>query len=100
MSFFVESGEQRPQPPVSSESLETQKLQQVSRFERSVEAVRAAVRRETGREEAIGARAAQTRQRVLDAAERLFASKGYSQVAANEIAASAGVRLPTLYQYF
>lgn len=65
-----------------------------------MEAVRAAVRRETGGPEAIGHRAAQTRQKVLDAADRLFAEKGYSAVAVNEIAVASGVRLPTLYQYF
>ncbi len=85
---------------VTSESLESQKQHHVSRLERSVEAVRSAVRRETGGEEAIGARARQTRQKVLDAAQVLFAERGYSAVAVNEIAAVSGVRLPTLYQYF
>lgn len=85
---------------VSSQSIETQKRLQETRFERSVEAVRAAVRRETGRSEPIGQRAAKTRQRVLDTAEALFAEKGYSAVSVNEIAVSANMRLPTLYQYF
>lgn len=86
--------------PVTSESLESEKRDHLSRLERSVEAVRAAVRRESGGSEAIGHRAAATRQRVLDAAERLFAEKGYSAPSVNEIARAAGVRLPTLYQYF
>jgi AcrR family transcriptional regulator len=86
--------------PVSTRSLESQKRRQLSRFERSVEAVQAAVRRESGGAEAIGQRAARTRQRVLDAAEALFGEKGYSAVAVNEIAVAAEVRLPTLYQYF
>ncbi len=86
--------------PVGSQSLESQKRRELSRFERSVEAVRAAVRRENGREEAIGARAARTRQRVIDAADELFSARGYSSVSVGEIAAAAGVRMPTLYQYF
>lgn len=86
--------------PVTSESLESEKRHHLSRLERSVEAVRAAVRRESGGSEAIGQRAAATRQRVLDAAEQLFAEKGYSAPSVNEIAQRAGVRLPTLYQYF
>jgi AcrR family transcriptional regulator len=85
---------------VISESLESEKRDHLSRLERSVEAVRAAVRRESGGSEAIGQRAAATRQRVLDAAEVLFAEKGYSAPSVNEIARAAGVRLPTLYQYF
>ena len=85
---------------VTSESLESEKRHHLSRLERSVEAVRAAVRRESGGSEAIGHRAAATRQRVLDAAEQLFAEKGYSAPSVNEIARTAGVRLPTLYQYF
>ena len=85
---------------VTSESLEMEKLQHVTRLERSAEAVRAAVRRESGGSEAIGQRAARTRQTVLDAAEQLFDEKGYSAPSVNEIARAAGVRLPTLYQYF
>jgi len=85
---------------VTSDSLESEKVQHLSRFERSVEAVRAAVRRESGGSEAIGQRAARTRQSVLDAAEQLFDEKGYSAPSVNEIARAAGVRLPTLYQYF
>ncbi len=60
---------------VTSESLESQKQHHLSRLERSVEAVRSAVRRETGGEEAIGSRARQTRQKVLDAAQQLFAER-------------------------
>jgi AcrR family transcriptional regulator len=65
-----------------------------------VEAVRAGVRRVNGREEPIGARAARTRGRVLEAADTLFAERGYSPVSVGEIATAAGVRIPTLYQYF
>lgn len=89
-----------PARPVTSESLESEKRHHLSRLERSVAAVRAAVRRESGGSEVIGHRAAATRQRVLDAAERLFNEKGYSAPSVNEIARTAGVRLPTLYQYF
>lgn len=85
---------------MSPESLEVQKQQQLSRFERSVDAVRTAVRREVGGSEAIGVRAARTRKRILDAADGRFAERGYSATSVNEIARSANVRLPTLYQYF
>lgn len=100
MSDFPNEAERYSPPSVNAESLESQKQHHLTRFERSVEAVRAAVRREAGGEEAIGQRAERTRQKVLAAAEELFAYKGYSAVAVNEIALAAGVRLPTLYQYF
>ena len=72
------AGDDYPDRAVTAESIEAQKQQQLSRFERSVDAVRAAVRRESGGPEAIGERAARTRQRILDAADGLFAERGYS----------------------
>lgn len=41
-----------------------------------------------------------TRQRLLEAAERGFASKGYEPTAMNEIAEAAGVGVGTLYHHF
>ena len=94
------TGPGRRARPRAPSSLEVQREQHLSRFERSVEAVQSGVRRVTGREEPIGLRAAQTRERVLTAADALFAEKGYSPVSVGEIANTAGVRMPTLYQYF
>ena len=41
--------------------------------------------------------AAQTRRDILDAALRLFAERGYARTSIAEIAAAAGVAVPTLY---
>lgn len=67
---------------------------------RSIEAVRAAVRRQNGRESPIGPRAQRTRDRLVAAADRLFCERGYNAVSAGDIAAAVGVAEPTLYQYF
>ena len=45
-------------------------------------------------------RAAETRERILDAAARVFAEWGYSQGTTNRIADEATVSIGTLYQYF
>lgn len=75
-------------------------LRQQQRFEKSVEAVRAGVRRANGEEGEIGERAGRTRKRLLVAADEQFCARGYSAVSVNDIAVAAGVRLPTVYQYF
>jgi len=41
-----------------------------------------------------------TRRALLDAAEELFAQRGYEDVTVAEIAAAAGVSVKTLFQYF
>jgi AcrR family transcriptional regulator len=41
-----------------------------------------------------------TAQRILDAAETVFASKGFQGSSLREIAASAGIREPGLYNYY
>lgn len=45
-------------------------------------------------------RAAQTRQRILDAAAHVFAEHGYAAGTTNRIAEQAGVSIGSLYQYF
>ena len=45
-------------------------------------------------------RAAATRQRILDAAARVFADRGYAGGTTNHIAAEAGLSIGSLYQYF
>jgi AcrR family transcriptional regulator len=45
-------------------------------------------------------RAAQTRQRILDAARQLIASKGFAEATFEAIAAQAGVAVPTVYAAF
>ncbi|HWF30365.1 MAG TPA: TetR/AcrR family transcriptional regulator [Mycobacterium sp.] len=45
-------------------------------------------------------RAALTRQRILDAAARVFAEYGYTAGTTNRIAERAGVSIGSLYQYF
>ncbi|OMC56815.1 TetR family transcriptional regulator [Mycobacterium sp. IS-836] len=45
-------------------------------------------------------RAAQTRQRILDAAARVFADHGYTAGTTNRIAECAGISIGSLYQYF
>ncbi|BDB42862.1 putative transcriptional regulator, TetR family protein [Mycobacterium kiyosense] len=45
-------------------------------------------------------RAAQTRQRILDAAAQVFAEYGYSAGTTNRIAERAGMSIGSLYQYF
>ena len=41
-----------------------------------------------------------TKQTILQAAERLFAYKGYDAVGVQEIVTDAGITKPTLYYYF
>ena len=41
-----------------------------------------------------------TAQRILDAAESLFAEKGYSGATLRDVAAAAGIRTPSLYNHF
>ncbi|MEW6730995.1 MAG: helix-turn-helix domain-containing protein [Acidobacteriota bacterium] len=41
-----------------------------------------------------------TRDKILSAAERLFAHKGYEEVTSHEIAATAGVAIGSFYAYF
>ncbi len=43
---------------------------------------------------------ARTRERILDAAERLFAERGYAATSLREIARAAGVHQPGLYNYY
>lgn len=45
-------------------------------------------------------RAAETRQRILDAAARVFAEYGYAAGTTNRIAAAADLSIGSLYQYF
>jgi AcrR family transcriptional regulator len=45
-------------------------------------------------------RAAQTRQRILDAARQLIASEGFAEATFEAIAAQAGVAVPTVYAAF
>jgi len=47
-----------------------------------------------------GAKGAKTRERILRAAERLFAEHGYDGVSVRRIAAAAGVQLALLTYYF
>jgi AcrR family transcriptional regulator len=41
-----------------------------------------------------------TAQRILDAAERLFAEKGYAGTTLRDVAERAGLRIPSLYNHF
>lgn len=59
-----------------------------------------AVRREGDRELPLGPKAARTRAAILEAAKRLFASKGYQATSVGDVANEAGVSLGTVYQYF
>ena len=43
---------------------------------------------------------ARSRQRILDTAERLFAEKGYAGTTLRDVAAAAGLRIPSLYNHF
>src|SRR6201986_754030 len=43
---------------------------------------------------------ARTRQAIADAAARLFAQRGYEQVAVSDVAREAGVSEQTVYNYF
>lgn len=46
------------------------------------------------------ARAHETRARIIDAAARVFATRGYASGTTNHIAAEAGLSVGSLYQYF
>ena len=48
----------------------------------------------------VAAESAETRERILRAARRCFAEKGYARTRNQEIAAAAGVTPPALYHYF
>jgi AcrR family transcriptional regulator len=57
-------------------------------------------RRLQPRKKPVQARAQQTRDRVLEAAARVFARHGYAAGTTNRIAAEAGMSIGSLYQYF
>jgi AcrR family transcriptional regulator len=57
-------------------------------------------RRLQPRKRPVQARAQQTRDRVLEAAARVFARHGYAAGTTNRIAAEAGMSIGSLYQYF
>lgn len=67
---------------------------------RSIESVRAAVRRQNGTETPIGPKAQRTRARLIERADELFQARGYNAVSVADIAAAAEVAEATLYQYF
>jgi AcrR family transcriptional regulator len=48
----------------------------------------------------VQARAVETRDRILDAAARVFSQHGYAAGTTNRIAAAAGLSIGSLYQYF
>jgi AcrR family transcriptional regulator len=43
---------------------------------------------------------ARTRERILDAAERVFAEKGFAGTSLRDVADAAGLRIPSLYNHF
>src|SRR5215475_11693621 len=45
-------------------------------------------------------RGEQTRERILDAAEALFADRGFEGAALRDVAARVGIRTPSLYNHF
>ena len=45
-------------------------------------------------------RGARTRERILDAAEQLFATRGYAETTLREIAAQVGIQNPSIYKHF
>lgn len=49
---------------------------------------------------AIGDQPPSTAERILDAAENLFAAKGYSATSLGDVADSVGIRSPSLYNHF
>ena len=61
---------------------------------------RAPVRREGEREVPLGRKAQRTRAALLEAAEVVFTTAGYSQTTIADVAGEAGVSLGTVYQYF
>lgn len=72
----------------------------VERMRRAHDAVRAAVRRESGEEKPLGPKAKRTRQALIEVAEQLFEEVGYEAASPSLIAERAGVSLGTFYQYF
>ena len=48
----------------------------------------------------ISQRGAKTRERILEAAERLFATRGYAETTLREIAAQVGIQNPSIYKHF
>ncbi|GAA3516287.1 hypothetical protein GCM10022234_09340 [Aeromicrobium panaciterrae] len=66
----------------------------------AAENIKAAVRRQDGRETPVGPRALRTRDKLLEAAGRLFSERSYLSTSLNDVAKEAGVSLPTVYQYF
>ena len=58
------------------------------------------VRRVGGRATPLGAKAARTRQRILAAAARVFAERGYQASGMADVADAAGLSLGAVYQYF
>lgn len=70
------------------------------RLQRAAEDLRAAVRREDGRETPVGPRALRTRTKLLETAQRIFDERGYLATSLSDIAQESGVSLGTVYQYF
>ncbi|GAB4229760.1 MAG: hypothetical protein Tsb0021_07660 [Chlamydiales bacterium] len=56
--------------------------------------------RRTYNSESREAQAAQTRSRILEAAQKLFQTKGFDRVTINDLAKSAEVSMPTIYAIF
>jgi AcrR family transcriptional regulator len=58
------------------------------------------IRRLAPRKTPVQARAVETRERILDAAARVFGRHGYSTGTTNRVAVEAGLSIGSLYQYF
>jgi AcrR family transcriptional regulator len=59
-----------------------------------------AVRRRNGQEVPLGAKAARTRQNLMDSAREVFTEQGFLATSTVDIAERAGTSLATFYQYF